>query len=84
MRGWNYHYGPDMDNYHAAHPSQPNVGTEQASVVGTRGIYTNDRNAWLRRRLRCRLAGLDDDRRKLVELLCRPSVAFRRVRLDWF
>ena len=31
-----------MDQYHAGHPSQPNVGTEQASVVGTRGIYTND------------------------------------------
>jgi beta-galactosidase len=43
VRGWNYHYGPRMDWYHAAHPNQPNVGTEQASVVGTRGIYTNDR-----------------------------------------
>ncbi|MGA2750543.1 MAG: beta-galactosidase GalA [Verrucomicrobiota bacterium] len=43
VRGWNYHYGPRMDKYHAGHPSQPNVGTEQASVVGTRGIYTNDR-----------------------------------------
>ncbi len=43
VRGWNYHYGPDMDRYHAEHPNQPNVGTEQASVVGTRGIYTNDR-----------------------------------------
>ncbi len=43
VRGWNYHYGPQMDRYHAAHPNQPNVGTEQASVVGTRGIYTNDR-----------------------------------------
>jgi len=42
VRGWNYHYGPQMDRYHAAHPNQPNVGTEQASVVGTRGIYTND------------------------------------------
>jgi beta-galactosidase len=42
VRGWNYHYGPDMDQYHAEHPDQPNVGTEQASVVSTRGIYTND------------------------------------------
>ncbi|AIE83675.1 beta-galactosidase GalA [Fimbriimonas ginsengisoli] len=42
VRGWNYHYGPEMDRYHAEHPFQPNVGTEQASVVGTRGIYTND------------------------------------------
>ena len=42
VRGWNYHFGPQMDRYHAAHPNQPNVGTEQASVVGTRGVYTND------------------------------------------
>ncbi|HWC58995.1 MAG TPA: beta-galactosidase GalA [Verrucomicrobiae bacterium] len=43
VRGWNYHYGQQMDRYHAAHPTQPNVGTEQASVVGTRGIYENDK-----------------------------------------
>ncbi|HXR46529.1 MAG TPA: beta-galactosidase GalA [Candidatus Limnocylindrales bacterium] len=43
VRGWNYHYGPQMDKYHAAHPNQPNVGTEQASVVSDRGIYANDR-----------------------------------------
>jgi len=42
VRGWNYHYGPHVDAYHAAHPTQPNVGTEQASVVGDRGIYAND------------------------------------------
>ena len=42
VRGWNYHVGPDMDKYHAEHPNQPNVGTEQASTVGTRGIYAND------------------------------------------
>ncbi|HEY5345671.1 MAG TPA: beta-galactosidase GalA [Verrucomicrobiae bacterium] len=43
VRGWNYHVGQDMDNYHAEHPDQPNVGTEQASTVSTRGIYTNDK-----------------------------------------
>jgi len=43
VRGWNYHYGPQMDRYHAAHPTQPNFGSEQASVVGTRGIYENDK-----------------------------------------
>jgi beta-galactosidase len=32
-----------MDQYHVEHSNQPNIGTEQASVVGTRGIYTNDR-----------------------------------------
>ncbi len=42
VRGWNYHVGADMDKYHAEHPAQPNVGTEQASVVSDRGIYEND------------------------------------------
>ena len=42
VRGWNYHVGRDMDNYHREHPTQPEVGTEQASTVSTRGIYTND------------------------------------------
>ena len=32
-----------MDDYHAKHPNQPNVGTEQASTVSTRGIYENDK-----------------------------------------
>jgi beta-galactosidase len=44
VRGWNYHIGTNnMDVYHAAHPAQPNVGTEQASTVSTRGIYENDK-----------------------------------------
>jgi beta-galactosidase len=43
VRGWNYHVGPDMDKYHAEHPDQPEVGTEQASTVSTRGIYANDK-----------------------------------------
>jgi beta-galactosidase len=43
VRGWNYHIGKDMDDYHTAHPAQPNVGTEQASTVCTRGIYANDK-----------------------------------------
>jgi beta-galactosidase len=42
VRGWNYHVGQDMDNYHREHPTQPEVGTEQGSTVSTRGIYTND------------------------------------------
>jgi beta-galactosidase len=42
VRGWNYHVGDAMDKYHAAHPTQPEVGTEQASTVSTRGIYAND------------------------------------------
>jgi beta-galactosidase len=43
VRGWNYHVGSDMDKYHAEHPDQPEVGTEQASTVCTRGIYANDK-----------------------------------------
>lgn len=43
VRGWNYHLGTNkMDAYHAAHPLQPNLGTEQGSTVCTRGIYAND------------------------------------------
>ncbi len=42
VRGWNYHVGKDMDDYHQEHPNQPNVGTEQASTVSTRGIYVSD------------------------------------------
>lgn len=43
VRGWSYHIGKDnMDAYHAAHPAQPNVGSEQGSTVTTRGIYTTD------------------------------------------
>jgi beta-galactosidase len=42
VRGWNYHLGPHVDDYHREHAQQPIVGTEQASVVGTRGIYTNN------------------------------------------
>jgi beta-galactosidase len=43
VRGWNYHVGREMENYHAEHPNQPEVGTEQASTVSTRGIYENDK-----------------------------------------
>jgi beta-galactosidase len=42
VRGWNYHVGGSMEKYHAAQPMQPEVGTEQASTVSTRGIYAND------------------------------------------
>ncbi|MGC2164028.1 MAG: beta-galactosidase GalA, partial [Silvibacterium sp.] len=42
VRGWNYHVGPTMDAYHAAHPNQPNIGTETSSILTTRGIYQID------------------------------------------
>ncbi|MBU6401591.1 MAG: DUF4982 domain-containing protein, partial [Verrucomicrobia bacterium] len=43
VRGWNYHVGSEMDAYHRQHPRQPEVGTEQASTLCTRGVYANDR-----------------------------------------
>lgn len=42
VRGWNY-YIHDVDSYHAKHPLQPEIGTEQASTLSTRGIYENDK-----------------------------------------
>lgn len=42
VRGWNYHIIGETDRYHAEHPDQPNIGTEQASTVSTRGIYENN------------------------------------------
>jgi beta-galactosidase len=42
VRGWNYFFD-QADRYHADHPGQPEVCTEQGSFVSTRGIYANDR-----------------------------------------
>ena len=43
VRGWNYYLEPNnTDRYHAEHPTQPEVCTEQGSIVSTRGIYAND------------------------------------------
>lgn len=41
VKGFNYHY-ESMDAYHASFPTSDILGTEQASTIGTRGIYTND------------------------------------------
>jgi beta-galactosidase len=41
VRGWNYHIDA-IDAYHRAHPMQPEIGTEQASIMTTRGIYAKD------------------------------------------
>ena len=43
VRGWNYHVGSDMEDYHREHPQQAEVGSEQGSTVGTRGIYETDK-----------------------------------------
>jgi beta-galactosidase len=39
--GFNYHLEA-IDPYHSAHPRRPLVGSETASTVSTRGIYTTD------------------------------------------
>ncbi len=44
VRGWNYSYR-QADEYHKQHPVQPEIGTEQASTLATRGIYANETNA---------------------------------------
>jgi beta-galactosidase len=43
VRGWNYNE-ESADKYHTEHPEQPNVGTETASYISTRGIYENDKD----------------------------------------
>ena len=45
LRGWNYVAGGNTNDYHAAHPMQPIYGSEEASTLSTRGIYSNDRDA---------------------------------------
>jgi beta-galactosidase len=43
VRGFNYiNNTNDVDAYHKEHPDQPLLGTEEASTVVTRGIYTTD------------------------------------------
>ena len=42
VMGFNYNLGVH-DKYHAAHPKQPSVGSETASTVSTRGIYSTDK-----------------------------------------
>jgi beta-galactosidase len=43
VRGWNYTRMGSTDEYHKDHPKQPIVGSEEASTIGTRGIYEVDR-----------------------------------------
>jgi beta-galactosidase len=39
VRGWNYWGWQAREDYHAAHPQQPNIMTEYGHAQGTRGIY---------------------------------------------
>jgi beta-galactosidase len=55
VRGWSYRIGVDrMDAYHAAHPEQPNVGSEQGSTMTARGVYASDA-------ARCTMSAYDDN-----------------------
>lgn len=40
VQGFNY-FESNIPGYHTAHPSQPEISTEDGSQVGDRGIYTN-------------------------------------------
>jgi len=42
VQGFNYMSAGSMDQFHAAFPKQPAIGTEEASTLSTRGIYVND------------------------------------------
>jgi len=42
VMGFNYHLDAP-DGWHQAHPTKPCVGTETASTVATRGIYSTDK-----------------------------------------
>jgi beta-galactosidase len=42
VMGFNYNLD-EHDAYHKAHPKQPSVGSETASTVATRGIYSTDK-----------------------------------------
>jgi beta-galactosidase len=42
VMGFNYNL-KEIDAYHAKHPKQPSVGSETASTVSTRGIYSTDK-----------------------------------------
>ena len=83
VRGWSYHIGTNnMDAYHAAHPNQPNVGSEQGSTVGTRGIYTNDPARGYVSAYDAGATEMVKHRRGMVEFLPPASVALRRLCLD--
>jgi beta-galactosidase len=42
VMGFNYYTHGNVDDYHAHHPDQPCIGTEDGSTVSTRGIYIDN------------------------------------------
>ena len=79
VMGFNYNL-KEHDAYHAKHPKQPSVGSETASTVSTRGIYSTDK-------LRNWVSAYDANHPEWAELaeewLCGAGMAVRRLRLDW-
>jgi beta-galactosidase len=45
VMGFNYYTHGSVDDYHAKHPDQPCIGTEEGSTVSTRGVYFDDNSA---------------------------------------
>ncbi|MGO9641249.1 MAG: beta-galactosidase GalA [Candidatus Acidiferrales bacterium] len=43
VQGFNYMSAGSIDQFHAAFPKQPSIGTEEASTLSTRGIYEDDK-----------------------------------------
>jgi beta-galactosidase len=43
VQGFNYYTHGNVDQFHAAFPLQPSIGTEESSAYRTRGIYENDK-----------------------------------------
>ena len=72
------------DKYHADHPRQPVIGTETASTVATRGIYTTDKLRNWESAYDANHPAWAQPRRGVVALLCLPSVALGRFCLDRF
>lgn len=52
IRGWNYRNIGDPDQYHAEHPEQPIIATEEGSTFATRGIYIDNPG-------QCQIASID-------------------------
>ena len=44
VMGFNYYTHGNVDEYHAKHPEQPCIGSEEGSCTTTRGAYVRDDN----------------------------------------
>ena len=81
VMGFNYNLNAP-DAWHKAHPTKPSVGSETASTVATRGIYSHRQAAELGERLRFELSPVGGDGGTVVEVLWHARMAFRRLCVD--